>query len=128
MPHLIAHTAEAGQNFLLAAGGPGRIVKRPVMTVHLAGKNRARLIRVAAHSDDGMDRLIQEFLQVLRAMAGNVNARLGHDLDGQRMDKAGWLGSGALDVYEFACRRAQKAFGHVAATGITGAKNENNGL
>ena len=31
----------------------------------------------------------EKFLQVFRAMAGNVNAHLGHDLDGQRMNVAG---------------------------------------
>ena len=55
---------ETGENFFLAAGGLGRIVERPMMAVQLAGKNRARRIRVAANSDDGVNRLIQKFLQV----------------------------------------------------------------
>ena len=61
-------------------------------------------------------------------MAGNVNARLGHDLDGQRMDKPGWLRAGALDVHEVARRRSQEPFRHMAAARIAGAENEDDGL
>lgn len=126
--HFVSDTAEAGENFLLTAGGLGRIVKRPVMTIYLAGENRAGSVRVAADGDDGVDRPIQKFLQGFRAMTGNVNARLGHDLDGQRMNLAGRIRAGALDVHEVACRCAQKSLGHVAATGVAGAENENEGL
>jgi len=98
------------------------------MPVHLAGENRAGGIGIAADGDDGMDRLVQKFLQVLRAMAGNVNARLGHDLDGQRMDETGRLGAGALDIHQVARRPAQKTFRDMAAAGIAGAENENGGL
>ena len=35
-----------------------------MMAVQLAGKNRARLVRIAADGDDGVNRLIQKFLQV----------------------------------------------------------------
>ena len=82
----------------------------------LARENRARLVCVATNGDDGVNRLFQKFLQVLRAMAGNVNARLGHDFDGQRMNMAGRIRAGALDVYQVACRPAQKAFRDMAAT------------
>jgi hypothetical protein len=61
-------------------------------------------------------------------MAGNVNADLGHDLDGKRMDVTGRMGTGALDIDEIARRRPQKAFGDVAAAGVAGTKNENSGF
>jgi len=90
-PYFIAHLTETLQNFLLVAGGFRGIQKRPVMTVHLTGKNRAGLVQIATNGDDGVNRLFQKFLQVFRAVAGNVNARLGHDLDGERMNMAGWV-------------------------------------
>jgi len=127
VPHFIADAAETSQNFLLAAGRFGRVVKRPVMAGYLAGENRARLVRIAANGDDGMHRLFQKFPQGFRAMTGNVNARFGHDFDGERMDKTGWFRAGALDIHKVACRRAQKFFGHVAAAGVAGAEDQNYG-
>jgi len=126
VPDFVPHPAKTGENFLLGAGRFGGIVERPVMSLHLAGENGADGIRIATDGDHGVDRLVEKFLQVFRAMAGNVNARLGHDLDGPRMNITGRIRSGALDVYQFAGRGAQKALGHVAAAGVAGAKDENN--
>ena len=67
------------------------IIERPVMAVQLAGKNRAGLVSVAADGDDSGDRLFQKFLQVLRAVTGNVYADLRHDFHGKRMDIAGGI-------------------------------------
>src|ERR1017187_9065289 len=66
--HFVADAAEGGENLLIAASRLGRVVEWPVMPVHLAGKNRAGLVQVAADGDDGVDRLVQKFLQVFRAM------------------------------------------------------------
>ena len=88
-PYLIADTAEAGEDFFFITGRFGRVVKQPVMAICLAGENRARLVRVAANGDDGVNRRIRKSLQVFRAMTGNVNARFAHDLDGQWMNMAG---------------------------------------
>ena len=89
--HFVANAAETSQDFLLGAGRFSRVNERPVMTVHLTGKNRAGLIQITANGDDCVNRLVQKFLQVLRAMTGNVNAHLGHDFDGQWMNAAGWI-------------------------------------
>ena len=64
-PDFIPYPAKAGQLFRFAAGGFGRVIKWPVITFDLAGKHRAGGIRMAADGDDGMDGLIQKFLQVL---------------------------------------------------------------
>ncbi len=57
-------------------------------------------------------------------MPGDVDPDFGHDLDGDRVDVAGWFRPGALDVDPPSRRAPQDAFGHVAATGIAGAKNQ----
>jgi hypothetical protein len=99
-----------------------------MVAVQLAGKNRTRLVGIAAHGDDSVNRLRQKFLQMFRAMRGNINAHFGHDFDGKRMDITGGLRAGALDVGAVAERGAQKAFAEVAATGIAGAEDEDRGF
>src|SRR5271168_302225 len=61
-------------------------------------------------------------------MAGNVNARFGHNLDGERVDIAGGFRAGALDVGEVAERGTQKTFADVAAARIARAEDENERL
>jgi len=120
-PHFVAHRPETLQHFFIAAGGLGWIEKWPVVAVHLARENRARLIRIAANGDDGVHALAQKFLQMLRAMPGNINADFRHDLDGERMHMAGGIGAGALDIRQIAQSGAQNALAQMAATGVAGA-------
>ena len=49
-------------------------------------------------------------------MTGNINAHFRHDLDGEWMNMAGGVRTGALDVREVTKRGAQESFAHVAAT------------
>src|SRR5712671_5545007 len=58
---LVAHPAEDGEFLLVGAGGVRRIVKAPVMPVHLAGEHWTRLIRIAADRDDRLHLLVEEF-------------------------------------------------------------------
>ena len=60
--HFVADSTEAFKDFLIAAGGFGRVEERPVMTIHLAGENRTGLIHIAADSDDGVNRLADKIL------------------------------------------------------------------
>ena len=52
--------------------------------VQLAGENRTGLVGIAIDGDDGMDRLLHKLFQVLRAMAGNINACFSLELDSER--------------------------------------------
>jgi hypothetical protein len=69
--------------------------------------------------------LVQEFVQVFRAMFGKVNAHLLHHAKGERMHEPGRLRSGAGDAETSPRRRAQDAFGQMAATRIAGAEHKN---
>ena len=64
----------------------GGIIKAPMVAVHLAGKHRAGVVRVAAHRDHGFDFPVEELLQVLGAVAGNINPNLVHHAYCQRMN------------------------------------------
>ena len=50
---LVAHASEDGHLLFLRAGGVGGIVEAPVVAVHLAGEDRAGLIRISTDGDDG---------------------------------------------------------------------------
>ena len=91
----VAHAAEDDELLVVTADGVCGIVEAPVMPVQLPGEHRAGLVRVAADSDDGLHRLVEELIQVLRVMAGNIEADLLHDLDRQWMDVTGGLRTGA---------------------------------
>src|ERR1035437_10328598 len=86
--HLVAHPPKHRQLLLLRAGGMGRIIKTPMITVHLARKHRARLIRVTAHRDDRFDRPLKKLAQGLGPMAGNIYTNFLHHAYGQRMHVA----------------------------------------
>ena len=62
--HFVTDPAEDRQNLLFAARRLRRVNKRPVMPVHLAGKNRAGLVQITADGDDGVNRLVQKLLEV----------------------------------------------------------------
>ncbi len=121
---LVPNLAEGLKFRFRAPFGPGRIVKGPVMPVHLAGEHGAGLAGIVADGDDGLDFLVQEFGQRLGTMPGNVDPDFGHDLDGDGVDEAGWFRPGALDVDQPSRRAPQDAFGQVTATGIAGAENQ----
>ena len=62
-PHLIAYPPEYLQFFRLAPFRFGWIIKRPVVTIRLAGKHWAGLVRMAAHSDHRFDLALQKVAQ-----------------------------------------------------------------
>jgi len=61
----IAHAAENRELLLLGAGGVCGIIEREMVAIHLAGKERAGLIRIPADGDHGFDLLLEEFIEVL---------------------------------------------------------------
>jgi hypothetical protein len=126
--NIVANGTETGKEFALGAGNLARVKKRPMMPTDLTGKHRANLISMTAKSDDGGHRFIEKFVKVLRAMAQNINAHFGHHLDGERIDFAGRIGTGTVNIRQVTERRAQKSFGHLAAAGVAGTEKENYGL
>src|SRR6266849_7620334 len=60
---LVPNLAEGLKFLFRAPFGLGRIVKRPVMPVHLAREYGARLSGMVADGDDGLDLLVQELGQ-----------------------------------------------------------------
>ena len=106
----------------------GGVVEGEMVAIHLAGKGWADLIGVAADGDDGFDGLIEELVEVFGAVIGDVDSDFPHDLDGERMNVAGRIGAGALDIENVAGGLTKDAFGKMAAAGVAGAKDEDGGF
>ena len=113
--NFIPHPAEDGEFLLARPSSVGGIVETPVMPVHMAGKHWARLFGIAAHSDDGLDWLMEELVQVLRLVAGNVDADFRHYLNSEWMNATCGFRPGAGDAKPPLRRGAQNALGKVAA-------------
>ncbi len=56
-----------------------------MIAIDLARKYRTGLVGIAANRDYGLDGFIQKLAQVLRAMAGNIDANFAHDPNSERM-------------------------------------------
>lgn len=121
----IANPAKLLQHLRLRASCIRRIVEPPMVAIQLPWKIRARLIRVAAHGNDGFHIPIQKIVHVLRLMSGDIDVDFLESLNGLGVHKPGRLGTGALNIKKIAGGMAKNAFRHVTATGIAGAKNEN---
>jgi hypothetical protein len=123
LEHAADFIANAPEDFHLLSLQARRvrwIIEAPVMAVHLTRKQRAHLIRLAANRDDRVDRLIEEFIQVLRAVRRNINPDLRQRLDGERMDVARRFAAGARHVDQITCRLAQNPFRGVRKPGSIG--------
>src|ERR1039458_8767101 len=108
--HLVPHPPKHRQLLLLRPGGMGRIIKTPMITVHLAWKHRTRLVGVAANRDHGFNGFLKKLAQGLRAMPGNIYADFLHHSNGQRMHVARRFRPGALHLDQITRRCAQDAF------------------
>ena len=121
----ITHPAENFHLLGFVSGGVGRIVEAPMMAIYLSRKHWTYLIRLAAHGDNGVNGLIQKFVEVFRAVRGNINADLHQRLDREWMHIARWLAARASHVNQISGRPVQNSFRYMTATRIARAKNEN---
>jgi hypothetical protein len=127
-PDLVAHISKHRKLSLFGARGMGRVGETPMMTVYLAGKNRARLVCVSANCNDCLNFFVEELVEVLGLMAGYVDADFVHDFDRQWMDITSWFGTGAGDFDFPAHSRAKNPFGKMTPAGVARAKNKDKGL
>ena len=84
--NLATDAPEDGELFFFCSGGMRWIVEGPVMAVHLTGKHRAGLIRVAADGDDGFYLVIKKKIHVFRVMSGGVDSDFFQRADRKRMN------------------------------------------
>ncbi len=126
--NLIPDPAEFVENLLLGALGMSGIIETPMETGHLTGIHWADLVGVTANGDDDIDPARQELIHVLGGMSRDIHAGLSHDLDRKGMHITRWLRARAEDLGRLADRGAQKPFGHMAATGITGTEDKDGGF
>ena len=82
----IANTTKNKQLFILTASGMSRIIKPPMMPVHLPRKNRTDLTGISTHGDHRLHIAGKKFIKVLGMMVTDIETDLGHYFDGQRVD------------------------------------------
>src|ERR1035438_1867555 len=92
---LVAHVAEEREAVYFAAGERGGVFEG-VMQGDGSGKERAAIFGVVANSEDVIELLALEFVDVLGTMVGDVDTQLAHHGDCFRANMAG-VGSGAED-------------------------------
>ena len=121
---LVADSAEGIEFGFAGANGVGGIFEAPVVALTLSGKAWAGLIGVAADGDDGVDAGVEVLVEMVRGVFAGVVADFAKGFDGEGVDFALGLRSGAENFKEVACSGAEDAFSHVAAAGVSGAEDE----
>lgn len=82
----IADATKNKQLFILTARGMSRIIKPPMMPVHLPRKHRTDLTGISTHGDHRLHIAGKKFIKVLGMMVTDIETDLGHYFDGQRVD------------------------------------------
>ena len=62
---LISNLSKDLHLLFICSSRMSRVLKSPMVAVYLTWEDWARLISVAANGDDGLDRFIEKFIQVL---------------------------------------------------------------
>ena len=127
LSNLVSHTAVRGKAFFLGVGigrQTWRIIKADMNDLGLAEENRAVLVSMAANGYDVIEGDVPKLSDVLGSLAGNIDARIGHDTDcigvqSVRFDPSGIRFDGI--ALEFMC----PSLGHLAAAGISRAEKKN---
>lgn len=120
----VADAAEDSHLFFIGSGGMGGVVEAPVVAVALAWEQRAGLVGIPAHGDDGFHVVAEELVEVFRMVAADVDADFRHGPDGERVDVAGWFGSCAGDLPCWPEGVLEDAFGEMGTAGIACAEDE----
>src|SRR6266545_6863050 len=116
---LAVHTQLLG----VRAGGRARIGEAPVQAFPRAEEHRARLIGLIADSDDFVEWLVKIAVERLALVPCNLDAQLGHRLNGQRPN-ARRLGPRRKRLEAVAAQTAQQPFRHLAARRVVGAQEQ----
>ena len=88
-----------------------------------SGEDRTGLGGVVADGDHGIEALAAELVEVLGALAGDVDPPPGHLGRGERVDARG-LGAGARRFVTLAAERAEDRLGHLRAGAVVGAEEQ----
>jgi len=87
------------------------------------GKEGAGLAGMVADGDDRIEGDVAQLVKVFRAVAGDIDPGLGHDLDGDWVETMNF-DPGGPDFDPVALEGPGPAFGHLAAAGVAGAEKE----
>jgi len=119
----IADGAEAVENLVLRASGLRRIGKAVMDEFSVGGEIRAPLARAVADREHEIEVLPPVRVDVVRRVAGDVDAGFAHDGDGARIH-AMRLDARAEDLGAVPGEMPQPALGHLTAATVSGTEYE----
>ncbi len=122
-PDLIADIAEQSELIFGRSMEGGRIFKA-LVDGDRTREHRAGFFRVIADRQDVVEVLSGEFVDVLGTMAGDIDAKFVHDLNRFGSYSHCGVDASAEDFEAIAGVVAEQSFGHLAAGGVAGAKDE----
>jgi len=125
-PNLVAHASVVGERLffgLRAAGETRRVIEANVYDLRLHREYRACLVRLVAHGHHVVELCAAQVADVLGAVAGDIDARLGHDADRPRV-QAARLNAGRAGLDGIPLQMPHPALGHLAPAGVAGAEEE----
>jgi hypothetical protein len=126
-PNFIPNSPEHCELLLLGSRGMRGIIEREMMPIPLAWEHRTRLVCLAANGDHRIDRLIQEFAQMLRAMLADIDANLTHHLDGERVNVSGRLRPRTDDPKTVASHSSKDSLRQMTPAGVASTENQDKG-
>jgi hypothetical protein len=117
----ITDAAEDGFALFGRSLGRSRIVKGPLVVQRRAWKDRTGLLGSITDGDHIREGLTKKLTDLFGTVAGDINADLSHDFDRFRIE-ASRVRSRTRNIKTIAGIMAQKAFRHLATTGVFGAE------
>ena len=106
-----------------AAPSSARIGNAPVDGLRVAGELGTHLAHAIAQTDDEVEALRREFLQMFGAATAEIDAALAHDADRLRVERLG-VAAGAVYLNCSMRKMLQQAFGHLRPRAIAGAQKQ----
>ena len=96
-----------------------------MMTVHLTREKGAHFLGISTNGDHGVDAFFKKAVPFLGRVGGKVDADFIHHTHCERVHGVRGMGAGTGNVCQIGEFFPQNSFRHMAAAGVSGAKNQN---
>src|SRR5215467_627009 len=125
--NLVAESAESFEALFCRALHGERILQAPLKTSQCKRKNRVAFFGFVAEFHYIGEAFLKSCAHVFSYLMGNVDSNFFHGVNGERVERGGFHGS-TDGLERVLCQGAQESFCHLAAFGVTGAKEKDSWL
>lgn len=94
---VVADLSKDSENLFVGAFGMCGVREAPVVAIGLARKTGTSGVGIAANGDYGINRLVEELIEVLRMVLRDIDIDFFQDFDGFGMNKASRIRPSAVD-------------------------------